>query len=608
MLLAALLSAISFAWVDGSALFLLGGSVLYLVLFAGFVWLYRATLPHLQKRRGAISLLGGMALGLAQALGTTVKVGASLRAAAAMTPGYGLLFTALLCLLFAWADRQAEKPMQPSPKKGFKGWLFQLLGPGRKSGLLLWAVVALCWLPYLVIFWPGLVSLDVMVQMGMGLGVVPMTSHHPVMHTLFLGLCMRAGRTLFGSYAAGVGLATTLQLLATSCIIAAALRRMEKLGIAFGWRVGALAFYTVVPLVGWYSVTLWKDVWLASFTLLFALEMMQLVGEHSQYFLSRNNNLRLVLVTVGLILSKNSGIYLFILPCIAMLLCIKSCRRQLAALLLLGLVVFKLADGPLLALMGATHGDSREALSVPMLQVARTVRDNGENISLEDRALINEVLPYDQLPELYDYRVSDSIKILFNTEAFNAHKGEYLSLWLRLGLQNPRSYLLSLLEQTYGYWYPDVQHWIFAYNSYPAQLVDDGVNFGGLEDRAGQYHQPFAALQEKLLYGVATLRRVPALSMVYSIGFHFWLLLAAALYCLYKKQFFKLLPLALMVAVWLTCLASPVYAEFRYAYPAILSVPLMLGYCFGGPLLPVRATMEEKPQREGKPQNTVQGG
>ncbi len=44
-----------------------------------------------------------------------------------------------------------------------------------------------------------------------------------------------------------------------------------------------------------------------------------------------------------------------------------------------------------------------------------------------------------------------------------------------------------------------------------------------------------------------------------------------------------LLPLAV---VWLTCLASPVYAEFRYAWPAILCVPVVLGLAFAPRRLP----------------------
>ena len=54
------------------------------------------------------------------------------------------------------------------------------------------------------------------------------------------------------------------------------------------------------------------------------------------------------------------------------------------------------------------------------------------------------------------------------------------------------------------------------------------------------------------------------------------------LYALYKKKWGDALLVALPICLWGTLLIStPVYAEFRYLYAVILSMPLLVGLLYG---------------------------
>ena len=67
-----------------------------------------------------------------------------------------------------------------------------------------------------------------------------------------------------------------------------------------------------------------------------------------------------------------------------------------------------------------------------------------------------------------------------------------------------------------------------------------------------------------------------ALQMLYSIGLRVWILIACcAVCCLQKRrQWLVAVPaLVLTLGLWL---GTPVYAEFRYAYPMVLCAPLVL--------------------------------
>ena len=63
---------------------------------------------------------------------------------------------------------------------------------------------------------------------------------------------------------------------------------------------------------------------------------------------------------------------------------------------------------------------------------------------------------------------------------------------------------------------------------------------------------------------------------LYSIGLRIWILIACCLICCLqkRKQWLITVPvLILTVGLWL---GTPVFAEFRYAYPMILCSPLVL--------------------------------
>lgn len=62
-----------------------------------------------------------------------------------------------------------------------------------------------------------------------------------------------------------------------------------------------------------------------------------------------------------------------------------------------------------------------------------------------------------------------------------------------------------------------------------------------------------------------------------SIGLHVWALFACLLVNVLHKRREALLCIPIVVLVVGLWLGTPVYAEFRYAYPVFVSMPLILG-------------------------------
>ena len=81
------------------------------------------------------------------------------------------------------------------------------------------------------------------------------------------------------------------------------------------------------------------------------------------------------------------------------------------------------------------------------------------------------------------------------------------------------------------------------------------------------------------LFGAAFryLEKPAFLQPLTSIGLHVWALISCTLLNVLKKREEFLLGIPLLVLVGGLWIGTPVYSEFRYAYPFILGMPLILG-------------------------------
>lgn len=571
-------------------------------LFCVFViYLYNKAARMLTKRLAFYASLCGILLGLCMACGTSIKASGFLLNEAAVTVpslvgffifvvGYGLFFSALIALLFKWLDHRSydgNKEQTTALKSKIDSVFFSTL---PRSFLITVGFLLLMWLPYTILCFPGLVSYDTILEVIQGLGFAPYGNHHPILHILFIEFFTKLGNLIFGSYLAGIAMASLFQMLCGAVIYAYALRCLRRWNLSFGFRIFALLFFALFPLIPVYNMTIWKDLWLAWSILLFLLLSID-IQMRTIDFSEKKHFVIAILIMFALVFSKNNGIIILVLSAVALVVLSKGIRIRIAASVLLVVVVFQVINGPVFDAIGIGKVDSKEALSIPLLQVARVVRDNPNGSSDEDKTLIKEVFPYDELAEQYNAEVSDSIKNLFDTTAFNQNKLQYFLLWLRLGVENPRLYVESFLEHTYGYWYPDVQYWKISVNSYPQYMKyvtslgpDDPGAFPDFDPNVENYSIYF---QEQLI-GLGgclmsgALSSFPLTSPFLSIGFCFWLLLVCLFFLLYRKRYTELTPIIILFALWFTCLLSPVYAELRYSLPAFVCAPIVIAFTFSG--------------------------
>ena len=179
------------------------------------------------------------------------------------------------------------------------------------------------------------------------------------------------------------------------------------------------------------------------------------------------------------------------------------------------------------------------------------------------------------MPERYIPYISDSMKMLIrekNPEYFAQHQAEYFKHCLELGLKYPGDYVKAWIEQTKGYWNGGYEYWIYESSIIPNEYGLSTVKASGM--LTAFFDTYFDFFDNALIAQPWK-----------SIGLHVWALLAVVAVNVVnkKKEFLLTVPI---VAVILTLLiATPVFAEFRYAYAVFTTLPFVgvvsLLRCFG---------------------------
>lgn len=490
--------------------------------------------------------------------------------------GHFFIFYFFTNFAFYALDKLSTRALRSQEKWAFFSY-------NNKSVFVSAGILVLCWSVYYVVLFPGVVTWDSYYQIEQGLLFRPLTDEHPFLHSLMQGAIINLGSKIFGSINLGISLFSAFQLIVIAFIVSYSLKIMAKYQIPLCVRIFCLAFYSLYPTVGAYSVTLWKDVWIAAFLLLYASLLADLFLDIENFFKSGLKVFILVLTIFAVMMSKGTGIIFIIFSMIPF--GFKMYRKYLlksTILYLIPFTLFFLIRAFLIPYLGIQKGHIREPMSVPVQQIARVVKEHGDSLNNYDRGQINEILPYENLPDLYDARLSDNIKNELNEQVFVSNPSKYIKLWARLGLHYPKTYLESFLCNSYGYWYPETKYWAMSSCSY-IKMINwyKESNWTIYDENLETYPENDFEFRTSFRRFINTcLREIPIVSFFCSIAFYFWVELFCACYCLKRKTNPISVLFFIAFAVFLTCVMSPVHAETRYAYPAILLFPFISAFSF----------------------------
>lgn len=445
--------------------------------------------------------------------------------------------------------------------------------------LLLYVLNGICWLPVFLAVFPGVYSYDASVQVLQFFGGMPVTTHHPVLHTLFLCGCFKLGELLFYSYQAGLAIHSMIQAavmgaIFTYCIWRMIRNRRPVLLILVSW-----LFLVANPYIQILTFTTTKDVLFGGALLLAFIFSLDFAREPLRFMARKGEVFRLFFTFFMCCLLRNQGIYVVLFFSVFVILSsseqVRGTRKLWLACTVCIAAAYLIFSGPVLSAFGVTKGDSREALSVPMQQMARVYHEEPEVMTEEERDYLLHLIPQEYL-DSYVRVNADPVKSGFQTEVLKADPAKFLRVWLSLGRKAPMVYVDSFCMGNWGYWYPfKSQYWIH-YIYFDGAFMEAPYNVLNIH-RSSRFPRYENVLREISM--TPAFDAVPVLGVVLNQAFPFWLVMFAALFLLDRRKKRILLPLALLFGYWGTLLLGPV-TSVRYAFPLMICVPVLLEQFF----------------------------
>ena len=508
--------------------------------------------------------------------------------------------------------------------------------------------LAVLWLPVLIGYAPALFMWDTDTQILQWFNLpnhlsdsvalldpgVLLTQHHPPLHTALVGLCVQVGLAL-GNENLGIFLYALMQWTVDILAIAWAFRALAAFGANRRARIAAFAFIALVPAFSNYAVLVTKDVLFAAALLVYIVELVYLVrgvptaeapgasvaipaalaavdepgvsggrnasgdagGRLRRGARARSRTVDptrapapvvhvvlLIVAALGVTLLRSGMVVAVAAGTVVALVLAPGRRRFAVAALGTCVGVSLLLSHVVYPALAITPTSKRETLSIPFQQVACFMRDNPDQVTGADRAVIDQVLDADAIADLYDPIISDPVKATYRIDATDEDLAAFFSLWLRWFGEDPACYLTATAANYYGYFYPGrSMNWSYP-SSFSRRAMTNTATTLTYSDIGSYFDfEPAGNPLSVALDAVCSTYRsafqyLPVLTLTMQAALYDWALVAATAYAAHRR-----LPwlAAALIPCWMVLLVSLVgpcnaTTYFRYAYPVALAMPWLL--------------------------------
>ena len=490
---------------------------------------------------------------------------------------YTIVFI-LLWKLIARFDKSAEKSAEADDSQKI------LCRWNARSVLLTALLLFALYLPYLLVFFPGVGSMDTTNQIKDFItGTMPieiswnpgepliscfLNDHHPVTDT-FLFVLFTEGLGRFVGRTMGVFLYCCTQAAATAVTLSVMLCRMERLAIPYKYRRAGMWFLGLCPFISLYAIGMLKDSVFSLFFVWYFLTYVDICREGA----APGRLFRLIVLSLILALTKKTGVYLIILSNLALIL-LSGVRKRFAAwalsFVLPAFIVLMLLPKVIFPLTNIFQGGSQESLGFAMQMVARTYLDHGEELTDAEIQTIDNIMEVDKIEECYSAYNYDEVKHLFNFYATPAQLSDFKQLWLRLFVRYPSSGTKALMGTAGGFFSPTETvrvYYEFAHSDY-VQVDNPEV---------------LAPARKAFQTWYKWISNLPGIGILFQcVLYLWWLPLISLLRVIVMKRddaapaintILCYVPIAVSVLI---LVASP-YSMGRYGLPQFYTIPLVLG-------------------------------
>lgn len=435
--------------------------------------------------------------------------------------------------------------------------------------------IIICYIPYLYVFYPAVMSPDPANQIKEVMGIPTrymnsvilldpnqtLTNFNPLIHTFLIGGCFKFGNWI-GNVNFGLFLYTCIQTVIMAATFAYAITYMKKQGVQKSLLILSLLIFALVPVFPFYAVATVKDTIFSCFVLLFVIRLFDFIRNGANF----KDYVILTIVCMMVTLFRNNGIFVIVFTLPFLLIAQKKERKQITLVLAIVMVLYIGYGKVLLPSFKISNTSIREVLSIPFQQTARVVKNHYDEIPEEEVEIIDYLLQYKTLGERYNPTLSDPVKNQYNKYATNKDLMNYFQVWFKQLWRYPVDYFDATIHNIYGYFYPNTSSW-YIYTGYNTKLREAGFDY--------HFTSPESLRKAFIDFG-KVYPYIPLLGMFVNIGLVVWIYFLMFGFLLVNKKGRYLPVLIPAFVLILVCVASPVNTYFRYAQPYTFALPVTM--------------------------------
>ena len=519
--------------------------------------------------------------------------------------------------------KKRDMKMHPDDKVSWKVWVISTV------------LILICWSMIWMAYYPVIFAYDADTQLSQSISRVYST-HHPLIHTLWLGGCMKLLYDV-GGINAGMALYAATQMVIMAVISGWTISEAVRRGIGKIPAIVYGVFLAVFPVHGILAVSVTKDVVFSGLVLLFVMLVLRSPNavilrrnrvaddETREADESRKNTfdislrdagdksliIKIAVCTAGMCLFRNNAAYALALMIV--ILFIRQLGKQrsnryygLIVAVACGIIAGSLINFGLKAVLHAESGSPREAMSIPIQQMARVRSLYGPELSPgTEEAAGNDasgnsdtnvhvrsvdpdrILDTDTCAAI-DKLLSENAYWLYNEHLADPVKKEvnlkdpklFVTTWLKLLPKYPGAYLDAWLLTTEGAWY--------IYDTSVNEIYGTGGGYGYLSTETRSMPAGFQVEPAPVLPGLRdalerlvtdnAFQGIPVVRLIFSPALYVWINSAYIYGALVRRRNVCALSGLLMVTYFITVLMGPAILV-RYMYPYMIAVILpLMGY------------------------------
>ena len=315
-----------------------------------------------------------------------------------------------------------------------------------------WVLYALpcifVWSVYLLSFFPGSMSPD-SIEQWKQLLTFRFVDLHPAFHTLTNWLITRAWLS-----PAAVAI---VQIVALAVVFGWAMRELEFMNVPLWTRIVITFLFSLSPVNGFMSITLWKDVAFTISVLALWMLLLRIVRTDDSALKSPRFLIALTLVLVLVSLYRYNGLPVVILLLAMLWWLYEKYRRRFLLIGVAWAMCFISIKVVLYGLLGVAPPPVTFVYMLPIHQVV-ALRQSASLTPHETRFLNSMAQPEFwnfyrcSVPNAAIYLSTGSYAGQFNQEFFASHVSDFIRVWATLAIQNPSTLVEHQLCLTNMLW------------------------------------------------------------------------------------------------------------------------------------------------------------